>query len=327
MAANSPPTSDLPITDTLVSKFGREISAFRNRKVFADFDDEVPFINKTIEVLDDIQVDDGPLSLHSASKRIHLTPRVRFKCEAVNGYKNTELADLLLIITFVENNVVIGRNTILSQAKHANDDDYKTLRQWTPDPYQFYLLYYATEFKPIKPHIDNWYSIPRQRKSLRTYSFASNFWLPFFHSTVGMTDIIDPGREKSTSYKYNRTDNPPSGYQSMTGYLRQFVRGRYGHHFTETSPLGQFYQDLFNSTKEFKKSTSPNRLATSKDVTRTDGGEPDNEDPEIPPEELEDEDKGMGFVNIVVGSGLQDNDGSPAKRLHLGEEQFHISSL
>lgn len=327
MAGNSPARAKLPISDTLVTKFGSEISAFQEKKEFADFDEEVPFINKTIEVLDNIRVGDGSLSLHSATKRIHLTPRVRFKCEAVNGYKDAELADLLLIITFVENGAVIGRNTILSQAKHANDDDYKTLRQWTPDPYQFYLLYYANGFKPVKPVIDNWYSIPKRWNSLRTYSFASDFWLPFFHSTVGMTDIIDPDRMKTTDYKYDRTNNPPSGYQSMTGYLRQFVRGRYGHWFTETSPLGQFYRDLFNSTKEFKESTSPDRLATSKDVTRSDGGEPGNEDPEIPPEGSIDDDEGMGVVNIVAGGGFQNVDVSPTKRLNLGEDQFNLSDL
>ena len=327
MAGNSQTRSNLPITDTLVSKFAREISAFQNRKKFANFDDEVPFIDKTIKVLDDIRVDDGPLSLYSISKRIHLTPRVRFKCKAVNGYKNAELADLLFIITFVENNVVVGRRTILSQAKHANDDDYRTLRQWTPDPYQFYLLYYADEFKPVKPHIDNWYPIPKRWNSLRTYSFASDFWLPFFHSTVGMTDILDPNRKKTTDYKYNRTDNPPSGYQSMTGYLRQFVRGRYGHRFNESSPLGQFYRDLFNSTKKFKKSNSPNRLATSKDIKRTDGGETGSEYPEMPPEELIDEDNGMGIVNIVAGSGFQDVDHSPARQLNIGENQFNLSNL
>lgn len=327
MAGKSPSRSELPISDTLVNSFGHEIRAFQDRKEFGDFDEEVPFINKTIKVLDNIRVDDGPLSLHSATKRIHLTPRVRFKCEAVNGHTNAELADLLLLITFVKNGTVIGRKTILSQAKHANDDDYKTLRQWTPDPHQFYLLYYANEFKPVKPVIDNWYPIPKRWNSLRTYSFASDFWLPFFHSTVGMTDIIDPDRMKSTDYKYDRTDNPPSGYQSMTGYLRQFVRGRFGHWFTETSPLGQFYRDLFNSTKNFKKSASPDRLATSKDVTRTDGGDPGNEDPEIPLEESVDDDEGMGVVNIVAGSGFQDTDASPAKWLDFGEDQFNLSDL
>lgn len=325
--AGNPLQSDLPISDTLVSKFGHKISSFQNREEFADFDGEIPFIDKTIQVLDNIRINDGALSLHSATKRIHLTPRVRFKCEAAKGFKDAELADLLLITTFIENGSVVGRNTILSQAKHANDDDYKTLRQWTPDPYQFYLLYFANEFKPVKPAIDNWYSIPKRWNSLRTYSFASDFWLPFFHSTVGMTDIFDPDKMKTTDYKYDRTDTPPSGYQSMTGYLRQFVRGRYGHRFSETGPIGEFYKDLFNSTKDFKKSTSPDRLVTSKDLTRTDGGKPGNEDPEVPPEQSVGEDEGMGVVNFVVGSGFQDVDVSPAKRLNLGEDQLYLSDI
>jgi hypothetical protein len=113
----------------------------------------------------------------------------------------------------------------------------------------------------------------------------------------------------------------------MTGYLRQFVRGQYGHRFNESSPLGQFYRDLFNSTKKFKKSNSPNRLARSKDIKRTDGGETGSEDPEMPPEELIDEDNGMGIVNIVAGSGFQDVDHSPARQLNIGENQFNLSNL
>lgn len=317
---------NLPVSDSLVSEFGKEIKPFRDRDEFACFDKEVPFINKTIDVLDDVSVHANGLSLHVATKRIHLTPKVRFRCEATGGCKNAELADLLFILTFVRGSQVVARRSILSQAKHASDDDYKTLRQWTPDPYQYYLLYYSKEFMPVKPFIFKSYKFPKRRSSLRTYSFASDFWLPFFHSADGMAEIVGPDKNKKTNYKYDRTDNPPSGYQSMTGYLKQFVRGHYGARFTKRSSLGQFYRDLFKSTKKFKRSKSPNWLIQKNDIKFTDGGEPFDDPPETPPEEVE-QDDGMGVVNIVVGTGSKMDTDSPAENFFLGEDQPTLSDI
>lgn len=268
----------MEISNALVEAFGREITDLRSDR-FRDFLREVPFIEATVEVVDDVRVEvdaRGGQSLWTITKQMYLTPRVEFFWPAKWEKTRAELADLLFLLSVYDGKGhPIKQRTILSQAKHAQRDNHFTVPgseslstvkhllpppySWDIAPHQYYLLHKLPYFTPTQPNIDKVYNLSATHKSFTTYSFASDFWLPFFDSTNRIADRIDYSPLQTTGMEYER-DHHGGGYASIYGYLKQFARGRCGEPFERYSSIFTFYNDLFNSTVSFPGSTSGRTL-------------------------------------------------------------------
>ncbi|MFB1066256.1 hypothetical protein [Natrinema sp. H-ect4] len=335
MSDNTRSSPPFKITDELIDDLDDDFGIFRKRSEYADFKPrsktppgakggEIEFINNFIPDLDGASGEDPNSDLIVAidTKSFHKTPRVKFWWPGEEKFKGCELADLLIMVTFIERNQVVERRSMLSQTKHTYDNKYKTLRKWDPNSYQFYLLHELPKFYPAQPDLGKWYELTRNNSSFSNYSFVSDFWLPFFHSTRGMSeDYIDYDYEESGNYHYDRTDDPPSGYQSLLGYLKLFIRGRFGQKFMANDETGHFYKDLFSSNKEFDLTDSKDKLRTGKDLKADGGfnGEPtDPSSPEEPPAE-EDNYPSFGIVNIVVGKN-SDSEMIDEPLFHFGDD-------
>lgn len=332
--SHSPP---FDITDRLIDDLDDDFDIFRNRSEYADFKrkskspphkkgGEVEFIRKFIPDLDGASGKDpiANLEIQISTKQFHKTPRVKFWWPGEKKFKGCELADLLLIITYKKNNQVVEMRSMLSQTKHTYDKKYKTRKQWDPNAYQFYLLHDLPKFYSAQPDLGDWYELDRKNSSFSNYSFVSDFWLPFFHSTTGMTENhVRYSKDQTKDYHYNRTDSPPSGYQSLIGYLKLFIRGRFGQRFTTKDRIYQFYSDLFSSNKEFDLSSSQNRLPNYS--VQTDGGReyesPNDDYPEEPPRE-DDESSGLGLVHIVIGKN-SNLDQEASKNLYFADDNHY----
>ncbi|NEU58731.1 hypothetical protein [Halorussus sp. MSC15.2] len=310
---------DIKITDDLINNLGDDLEPLQNRSKYANIPPrskasnskggEVEFLSNAIPEIDGATGKDGNLSVHINTKQFHNTPSVRFWWPGKKKFERCELADILFLITYVEDNEVVGRRTMLSQTKYTYDNKYVTQRQWDPKPNQYHLLHTLQKFYPVQPNLGEWYDLERESSAFSNYSFVSDFWLPFFHSTDGMDGgYINYNPEQTADYHYERTEDPPSGYQSFIGYLKLFVRGQYGEEYRPNDRIGQFYRDLFNSNTEFNLSDSSNQIPDS-ETLRADGGE----------QSLEEKEGGIGLVNIVVTEGYPDTD-TPGKKLHLGGE-------
>lgn len=313
------------ITDDLIDDFEDDVENLHDKNEFANFsrsDGEERFIKKAIRELDGAQGQDGNLSIHLGMKEYHQSPIVKFWWPGEEKFKGCELADFLFIITYVNGSGVAGRRTMISQAKHSYNDKYKTQLQWDCAPYQYYLLHWLPKFYPTKPDLEKWYKFPRKSRAFTNYSFASDFWLPFFHSTWGMTNRhIDADKHQDTKYRYERTNDFPVGFQYFTGYLKLFMRGKYGQPFKRTDPVGEFYEDLFASDKDFDEGGSPDKVPTASDLAVPDGGASANPEDEGPPPENDGEYDGLSIINIVIGDGAEFHSERPGQSLYLGENQ------
>lgn len=316
------------ITDKLINDLDSDLNVFRDKSEYANFPPrskspkgkkggEIQFISKFVPDLDGASGEDkgSNLKIGISTKSFHKTPRVKFWWPGKTRFEGCELADLLLIVTYVDNNKVVGRRSVLSQTKYTYDDKYKTQRQWDHNPYQYYLLEELPIFYPVKPNLSEWYEIFPTNKSFSTYSFVSDFWLPFFHSTSGMaSDYIPYSENRTRDYHYERTGNPPSSVQSLTGYLKMLIRGRYGESFDSTDRIGEFYQDIFSSSKAFDLSQTKNTLQSGSDIA-TDGGPNENRNN---PRETEVGSE-FGLVHVMVKKNSEEG--------ILSSEQIPIDEL
>lgn len=319
------------ISDELIEAFGNKINAVRSSE-FRAFSNEIPFIERTVAVLDDIQVEvdaNGGQSLWTITKQMHLTPEVEFFWPATWETTKAELADLLFLVSVYEDqSSPVEQRTILSQSKFAEQSvsasqwrymsrrrkSHRSRFSWKLTPHQYYLLEELPEFRVTKPVIDSTYRIDSDQDSLSTYSFASDSWLPFFQTTADMRTPVNYEWENQTDMAYKRQSHP-GGALSLYGYLKQLAKTNRGLSFERYDPIYSFYRDLFGSNVTLHGTSNP---------TLTDGGYETSEfgRPQYFDGSPSERSKPFGIIQIIIRDGKllgPDANFYPDDPLYLGQ--------
>lgn len=257
----------------LIQAFGEEIEIFRQRE-FTSFSCEVPFIDATIDVLDNINKAAGGQSVRTKVKKLHPKPNVWYDRPDWVKDKDPELADLLFIANFHSSSGVEKRRAMLSQAKYAKKDpDGREDWRWKIQMHQYVLLHEISdlEFCIVDPPTGASFSLAPENDSFTNYSFASDFELPFFHSTVDMRpSLLNPSGYKTTQLDHRDSADRPNGIEFLYAIVKRFLCESWGETFERGDPIYELIEHLYAECDSLYPSASANALP--------DGGFVDNPD-------------------------------------------------
>lgn len=285
----------------LLNEFGNEIEKFRGSE-FARFEEEVQFIDKTIDVLDDINISRSGQSLRTKVKKYHSEPG-RWLTVCYNRPKwvkdsDPELADLLFVVNYHDSTGIKERRAMLSQAKHTSGEkDNKKAWNWPIKMHQYILLHGVPIFLITRPNHGSLYSrlfwIRPQKKSFVNFSFASNFKLPFFYSVGEMDAYLKTKRgTKETQFDQEIKGDRPANVQYLYPIVKRFLTGSWGERFVYRDSIFSLIDRIYELI-EFSQSQSANSLP--------DGGE----------QEVPEDGRVFGIVQFDIGpegTNFEEND-------------------
>jgi hypothetical protein len=165
-------------------------------------------------------------SITTRSKRIHLTPKVRFprshfpKLQSVTK----ELADLLLTYKHFVNGVLQAHKAILIQSKYTS----KKRKSWKIDTDQFFFMTQWPSFKIVSPaKFARRFFVKPQTLTWSTYGFVGvgAVRYPVYYSSTRMLRVIS--RIPSTK-TFSFALQTPIGWDSSTSFLLKFIQGLVG---------------------------------------------------------------------------------------------------
>ena len=240
---------------------------------------EIDFIDRTVASLQNLNIRAGRQSLDTRSKRIHLTPQVRFYRHPLlfpRKYTTVEMGDLLFVYKHFLNGVLDAYRAIIVQAKYTKEKK----KSWKIDADQFYFLTQWPRFKIIRPMSKIWRSIKPRALTWASYGFVgpNAIRYPLYYSSKRML------RYKKTvpsTKSFSFPVQPGIGWDSSTSFLLKFVQGLVGENLLLNTRVKTFVDDLYVIAK----------------------WKPD------PPGELEryddknDENEGFGVVEFTVSGG------------------------
>jgi hypothetical protein len=238
---------------------------------------EIDFIDLTVASFQNLNFFAGNQNLKTRSKRIHLTPQVRF-CRYGFLFPNksitVEMGDLLFVFKHFLDGVLEGYRAVIVQAKYTADNK----RTWKIDTNQFYLLTEWPSFRIVRPTFNRLYSLKPRAFSWAMYGFvgpnAANY--PIYYSSERMLRQI-VSIPKTNPWNFDV--QPLSGWDSSTSFFSKFIQGFAGENLL----------------------SNPAHRALVNDLYIVAGWKPD------PPEEprwenMNAEKKGFGIVEFVVAS-------------------------
>jgi len=242
-------------------------------QVYKKFDDEVNFIDIAVQQLDNISCSAGSQSARIQVKELHQSPYVTFDRPEYVPNTNPELGDLLYILNFFESGQVVERRASIAQAKFKKGKHgRRTDRVWKPDLHQFYLLDNLPDFEFVWKDANESFSIEKEKKSLTTYIFASNFLPPFFKTVDRSKWYIYDKESDPTIYTLPRKE--PWEVNEYSNQLISMIRRQYGQAFESGGELQRMLRYMFEEQRDatFSSGRSENHLVDDSGDPITDGG-------------------------------------------------------
>lgn len=200
---------------------------------------ERDFIDRTIRNFNRLNFTVGNQSLRSRSKKIHLTPMVRFFMPS-NKSTPVEMGDLLFVCKYFLNGSLCAHRATIIQAKFTKAKK----KSWKIDTSQFYFLTQWPCFSMVRPRSNKSYYINPKAKTWSTYGF------------VGSNTIRCPLYYSAERILYHKGGIPPTksfsftipsytGWDSGTSFFIKFVQGLIGENLLVNTAVKALVDDLY----------------------------------------------------------------------------------
>lgn len=204
---------------------------------------ELDFIDRTVSSFHNVRISVAKQSLTARSKRIHLTPKVRFsrsgfpKSQAITK----ELADLLITYKHFLNGILQAHRAVLIQSKYTS----KKYKSWKIDTDQFYFLTQWPKFKIVSPaRFTKWFSVQPETITWSTYGFVGvkAVRYPVYYSS---TRMLRARSSTPFSKTFSFTLQSPIGWDSSTSFLLKFVQGFVGENLLSSVTVRKLVHALY----------------------------------------------------------------------------------
>lgn len=204
---------------------------------------EMDFIDRTVASFRNLNIRSEQHNLKTRSKRIHLTPQVRFyRSPLLLAGKHTtvEMGDLLLIFKHFLNGTLNAYRGIIVQAKYTKGNK----RSWKIDADQFYFLTQWPRFQIARPTSKTWHAIKPRAFTWATYGFVglNATGYPIYYSSARM---LRRKRTVPPTKSFSFSVQSRSGWDSSTSFLLKFIQGFVGENLLSNAKAKAFVHDLY----------------------------------------------------------------------------------
>lgn len=204
---------------------------------------ELDFIDRTVSSFHKRRISVAKQSLTARSKRIHLTPKVKFSRSGfpMSQAITKELADLLVTYKYFVNGVLQAHRAILIQSKYTG----KKNRSWKIDTDQFYFMTQWPKFKIVSPaRFTKPYSVKPKTLTWSTYGFVgpNAVRYPVYYSS---TRMLRARSSIPSSKTFSFTLQSPIGWDSSTSFLLKFVQGFVGENLLSSLTVKKLVHALY----------------------------------------------------------------------------------
>ena len=236
-------TCMMKLNPLLKTQFRAALSNYHQSLWRPPLSGELDFIDRTVASFQNLNIPAGRQSLKTRSKRIHLTPQVRFYRYGLlfpSKHTTVEMGDLLFIYKHYLNGVLDAYRAIIVQAKYTKGKK----RSWRIDTNQFYFLAQWPSFRIVRPAFKKTYAIKPRALTWATYGFVgpSAIRYPLYYSSTRML------RHKKTVPSTKSFSYPVKsgiGWDSSTSFLLKFVQGLVGENLLSSMKVKVFVDDLY----------------------------------------------------------------------------------
>ena len=204
---------------------------------------EIDFIIRTVGSFQKLNIHGGKQSLKTRSKRIHLSPQVRFYQYGLlfpGKHTTVEMGDLFFIYKHFLNGVLDAYRGIIVQAKYTKGKK----KLWKIDTDQFYFLAKWPSFMMVRPAFKKIYSIKPRALTWATYGFvgpnATKY--PLYYSS---TRILRHAKKVPSTKSFSFPIGSGVGWDSSTSFLLKFVQGLVGENLLSSTEVKAFVDDLY----------------------------------------------------------------------------------
>lgn len=268
----------MKLNPLLKTRFKAALSNYHQSLWRPSLSGEIDFIDRTVASFQNLNIPAGNQSLKTRSKRIHLTPQVRFYRYPLlfpSKHTTVEMGDLLFIYKHFLNGGLDAYRAIIVQAKYTKGKK----KSWKIDTDQFYFLTRWPRFKIVRPASKNWHSIKPRALTWASYGFvgpnATRY--PLYYSS---TRILRHKKTVPSTKSFSFPVQSGVGWDSSTSFLLKFVQGLVGENLLSSTKVKAFVDDLYIVVKW--KPDPPGDLEWN--------------------EEKNEEDEGFGVVEFTVTS-------------------------
>lgn len=275
----------MKLNQILKKAFGNRLRAYHDSLWKTPITNELDFIDRTVKGLGGINEASGRQRISSRSKRIHLSPQVRYYPYSLIYPKNNkpiEIGDILFIYKHFLDSVLDDYRGMIVQAKY--NKGVKTA--WRIHTNQFYFLAMWPLFEIVKPKFNKKYSIQPGSLLWGSYCFvgpnATKY--PVYYSSDRM---LRHRKQMPTTKSFTYNLLQYYSWDTSPAFLMRFIQGLIGEDLLDNQAIMELVDDIY---KVMKWKPDPPGEPQWNDVTYTD-------------------EEGFGVVEFTVSSeGLQDND-------------------
>lgn len=227
----------------LTTQFKAALSNYHQSLWRTTLSGEIDFIDRTVTSFQNLKIPAAIQSLKTRSKRIHLTPQVRFYRFGLlfpNKHTTVEMGDLLFIYKHFLNRVLDAYRAILVQVKYTKGK----AKSWKIDTDQFYFLTQWPSFMIVRPAFKKMYFIKPRTLSWATYGFvgpnAARY--PLYYSS---TRMLHHTKTVPSTKSFSFPVQSGIGWDSSTSFLLKFVQGFIGENLLSSTTVKAFVDDLY----------------------------------------------------------------------------------
>lgn len=233
----------MSLTTPIKNQFKSVLNVYHQSLWNPQLSGELDFIDRTVSAFKNLGISAGGQILETRSKRIHLTPKVRFIIARLPSPKavTKELADLLLVYKYFDNRVLQAYRAVLVQSKYTP----RKSKSWRIDSEQFHLMTRWPKFRIVSPaKFAKSFLIKPQALTWSTYGFVGTKAVryPIYYSSkriLRMKRLIP----SSSSFSFNL--QTPIGWDSSTSFLMKFVQGFVGENLQGNSSVKDLVDALY----------------------------------------------------------------------------------
>jgi len=231
------------INPLLKTRFKAALSNYHRILRRPSLSGEIDFIDRTVASFQNLNIPAGNQTLKTRSKRIHLTPQVRFyRYSLLHPGKHTtvEIGDLLFIYKHFLNGILDAYRAIIVQAKYTKGKK----KSWKIDTDQFYFLLQWPRFKIVRPASKKWHSIRPSTLTWASYGFVGSnaTRYPLYYSS---TRILRHKKAVLSTKSFSFAVHPGVGWDSSTSFLLKFVQGLVGENLLSSVKVKSFVDNLY----------------------------------------------------------------------------------
>lgn len=232
----------MAINAGLVFGFTNILERYRQSFEQVKINNEIDFINRTVDELNNIQIISENQSIVIRSRRIHATPKIRYYPQGPlfrNNYCQIELGDMLFIYKYFVNAILRQKRGIIVQAKFTNNYN----RIWEIDRNQFQFLIHWPVFD-IGSHFNRRYKIIPTALTWAVYSFIGQNATrnPIYYSSKRMAHHLGH-IPQANRFAFHVLQN--FSWDCSRSFFMRFIRGLVGENLLLNIDALNLVNDLY----------------------------------------------------------------------------------